>query len=134
MIEQLEDCLLFKTRVIEYKLNQIAKDYFNKFGYHMTYAYILKAVYFKKEINPKQLAEEIYIIPSTVTRMVDKLIEDGLVSQGNEKSKKVIYLTKKGNDLMPSLLEAWENYHHAIKEEFGEEEVQSLSKSMSNLM
>lgn len=127
MIEQLEDCLLFKTRVFEQKLNKLAEIYFKDFDLHMTYAYILKVVYFKKEINPKELADILYISPSTISRMIVKLIDKGLLIQGNSNSKKVLYLSKKGEEMIPNLLNAWEDYHKAIEKELGKENKENIS-------
>lgn len=130
MIKQLDDCLLFQSRVFEHKLNKLAEIHFNEFGFHMTYAYILKVIYFKEKINPKELADILYVLPSTITRMVNKLIEEDLIIQGDGQSKKILMLSQKGEQLIPDLLNAWEKYHQDIEQEFGPE----LSKQLhSNL-
>lgn len=68
-----------------------------------TYVYILLGVKFKPGITQKELCEELHLKPSTITRLIDKLVINGLVERRSEGKLSHIYLTESGEKIQEDI-------------------------------
>ena len=93
-----------------------------------TYVYVLLGVKFKSGITQKELCEELHLKPSTITRLIDKLVINGFVERKAEGKLSHIYLTKKGEEIQEDIQKYRVKLHNRYKEILGKEEYELLIK------
>ncbi|GAB4014548.1 MarR family winged helix-turn-helix transcriptional regulator [Spirosoma koreense] len=111
-------CLLFSANALARAITAIGDEEFGRFGLCYSHAYLLCEVVAQPGVSPSQLSETLYLTPSTITRLVEKLEQKRLVRRESEGKKTLIYPTTEGEALQPEIAEAWdrvgENYSQLI--------------------
>jgi DNA-binding MarR family transcriptional regulator len=74
-----------------------------------SYVELLLILYDQDELSQNDLAEEMKLAPSTITRFVNKLVKKGLVQKKKMGRTAVITLSKKGEGQLPTLKRAFDN-------------------------
>ncbi|HFD81208.1 MAG TPA: MarR family transcriptional regulator, partial [Gammaproteobacteria bacterium] len=74
-----ERCLYFNLNALARRVNRLWESEFRKTGLSAPHAYVMRLVLSEPGISQKQLAEELHLDPSTVTRFVNALAERQLV-------------------------------------------------------
>jgi len=69
-----EKCIYFNSNALVRQINKIWDDAFKPFGLSPSHAYVLRLVLNTPGLSMKQIAEDLELAPSTVTRFVDNLI------------------------------------------------------------
>lgn len=129
MIENdFSSCLFFTATRLQKISYKIAEDEFEKLGMSPSYVYILLGVHLKPGITQKELCQELHLMPSTLTRLLDKLILKGLVEKKQDGKTSHIYLTEKGIELKNNIDELRFKLHDRYKQILGEENYQILIK------
>lgn len=67
------NCLYYSVNALSRKMTKMADEEFAITGLSSSYAFIMMTVNSKPKIQPNQLAEIMMLMPSTVTRLVEKL-------------------------------------------------------------
>lgn len=119
-------CLFFTANRLNKIAAQIAEEELRKLNMSPTYVYILLGVKFKKGISQKELSEELHLKPSTITRLIDKLVYNGMVERKIDGKLSRIYLTKLGEDIQEDIQMARIKLHNKYKEILGKEEYENL--------
>ncbi|MCW8934754.1 MAG: MarR family transcriptional regulator [Gammaproteobacteria bacterium] len=83
-----EKCIYFNTNALARQINKIWDDAFKPFGLSPAHAYVLRVVLDQPGISMKQIAEELELAPSTVTRFVDSLINKGFLKRSSDSDDK----------------------------------------------
>lgn len=78
-------------------------SYFDEYDLATSYVELLLILYEKDELSQNDLADEMKLAPSTITRFVNKLVKKGLVQKRKVGRTAVITLSKKGGDQLPAL-------------------------------
>lgn len=78
--ESLDSCLFFTVKKLDRALNKLAEESFQKVGMTPTYAFILLILAEEDGRLQKDIAQILYIAPSTLTRLVEKLVYKGYVT------------------------------------------------------
>lgn len=125
--ESLDSCLFFTVKKLDRALNKIAEESFQKVGMTPTYAFILLILAEEDGRLQKDIAQILYIAPSTLTRLVEKLVYKGYVTTLTEGRTRKVYLTVNGRELLPDIREAWDNLHARYKAILGDEYVDDLA-------
>lgn len=97
---------------------------------------ILIALYEKKEMTMKEIAEKINRTQPTVTVLVDKLIQHGYVKkQGSPDDARVAYirLTPKGENFREIFFNISENMNQKIHKNLNSEEADMLEKLLERI-
>jgi DNA-binding MarR family transcriptional regulator len=100
----------------------------------------LKSLYFiihKGNINFKSLARDLGVTPANMTAIIERLVEQGLVSRlQNPEDRRVILLqaTDKGRELLTGLMESGRKQLAEILAYISDEELSSLAQSLSVLI
>ncbi|GAB2570951.1 MarR family winged helix-turn-helix transcriptional regulator [Gracilibacillus alcaliphilus] len=123
----LKECLYFTANRLGRIITKMAEDEFAISGLSPTYAYLLMVVYDKEGVSQKELSEILHLKPSTVTRLVEKLISKGLIYSQAEGRMSLIYTTEKGKSLQPTIHECWMNLRRKYSEILGEKEGEELT-------
>ncbi|WP_027624467.1 MarR family winged helix-turn-helix transcriptional regulator [Clostridium lundense] len=122
------ECLFFTATRLKKIAAKIAEDELKLLGMSPTYVYILLGVKFKPGITQKELSEELHLKPSTITRLIDKLVINGLVERRAEGKLSHIYLTKNGEEIQEDIQKYRVKLHNRYREILGKEEYDLLTK------
>ncbi len=115
------ECLFFTATRLKKIAAKIAEDELKPLGLSPTYVYILLGVKFKPGITQKELSEELHLKPSTITRLIDKLVINCLVERQPEGKLSHIYLTNDGEKIQEDIQKYRLKLHNRYREILGEE-------------
>jgi len=118
-----EKCIYFNTNALARQINKIWDEAFKPFGLSPAHAYVLRVVLDQPGISMKQIAEELELAPSTVTRFVDSLINKGFLSRSSDDED------KRGTKITPSLKA---KKIHKQLEKTGQELYSNMNKVIGN--
>lgn len=91
----------------------------------------------KNDINSHALAENLGVTPGNITRIIESLVEQGLVvRKQNTEDRRVIYLTAtdKGKELIASLMESQMHRTFQILDYMSLDELNALSIGMTGII
>lgn len=103
-------------------------SYFEEYDLATSYVELLLILYDQDELSQNDLAEEMKLAPSTITRFVNKLVKKGLVQKKKVGRTAVITLSKKGEDQLPSLKRAFDNAVRDLKGILGDKYVHTTKE------
>ena len=123
----------FKLRyLIKGKLQDKLEDY----NISLDQWIILSLIYQKEGSNQKKLAEVSHKDRAVITRILNKLENDGLIERKNschDKREFLIYLTDKGNDLYKETAAIMSYNAQEIDDYFSENELKQFKSLLNNL-
>lgn len=125
-------CLLFSANALARAITTIGDEEFGRVGLSYSHAYLLCEVVDQPGVTPSQLSETLYLTPSTITRLVEKLEQKHLVRRESEGKKTLIYPTEAGEKLRPAIIEAQQRMGVRYAEAIGSENVCQLTKQVFN--
>lgn len=76
-----EECLYFNTNALARTVTRIWTEAYRQFDLSPPHAFLLRVVLAKPGLMPRELAEELNLSRSTVTRFLDSLEEHGLLTR-----------------------------------------------------
>lgn len=89
---------------------------------------ILIKVYKNSKISQEELASELHVNESTVTRNLDKLEKKGLIAKTPEKRKKIISVTPKGAEIAQKVMDFDAQWDDKIKKNLTDSEFKDFQK------
>ena len=125
---RLSGCLLFSANALARAITAIGDEEFGRFGLSYSHAYVLCEVVDQPGVTPSELSQTMYLTPSTITRLVEKLEQKRLVRRETEGKKTLIYATAEGETLRPAIAEAQQRAGVRYAQAVGEENIQSLTQ------
>ncbi|WP_246202144.1 MarR family winged helix-turn-helix transcriptional regulator [Spirosoma agri] len=123
-------CLLFSANALARAITAIGDEEFGKFGMCYSHAYLLCEVVGQPGISPSQLSETLYLTPSTITRLVEKLEQKQLVRRESEGKKTLIYPTPEGEAIQPAIAQAWDRVGARYSKAIGENNICQLTQQV----
>ena len=121
-------CLLFSANALARAITAIGDEEFGRFGLSYSHAYLLCEVVDQPGVTPSELSQTLYLTPSTITRLVEKLEQKQLVQRQSDGKKTLIYPTPQGEALRPAITEAWQRTGDRYVQAVGKENIQSLTQ------
>lgn len=121
-------CLLFSANALARAITAIGDEEFGRLGLSYSHAYLLCEVVDQPGVTPSQVSETLYLTPSTITRLVEKLEQKHLVRRESEGKNTLIYPTPQGEALRPAITEAWERAGVRYAQAVGEGNIQNLTQ------
>jgi len=112
-------CLYFAVSSLHRTVNRLAEEAFISTGLSPNYAFLLMLVNEKNGISQKEICAHLNLMPSTVSRFIDKLEAKGLIKRRVDGKNAFIYLTKQGSNLQPEIEKAWEILYNRYSEILG---------------
>ena len=91
------------------------------------YPLLIKA-YKNNGISQEELASELYVNESTITRNLNKLENKGLVKKTPQKRKKIISVTDEGKKTAKKIMDIDEKWDSIIRKSLTDEEFQDFRK------
>lgn len=123
----LHSCMYFTSNRLSRAMARIADDAFATTGLAPAYGYLIRLVVGRPGISQKELAEKLYITPSTLTRFVDKLESKQLLRRSVQGKMVHVFPTEKAEALVPVLREASRNLKLAYEDLLGRELANKLT-------
>lgn len=130
----LGDNLFFLASAFSRKLSREADEVFASVGLSSSHALLLLLIKHNPNIQPSQLARELHLKPSTITRLVQKLERRGLVGKQSEGRATVIACTSNGDKVAENIHQQWKELMTAKQDELGNRYVEVLSEMISNAL
>lgn len=135
MADQLtENNIFFLASAFARKMGNQADDVFETIGLSSSHALLLLVIHKNPELQPSQLAEMLYLKPSTITRLVQKLERRDFVQKESEGRATKIVCTSDGRNTAKSIQKKWEQLIANKRKELGERYVEVLSEMISNAL
>lgn len=127
-----ERCLFFNTNALVRRINKRWEEAYEKTGLSPSHAYLLRLVLEKKELSQKQIAEELQLEKSTVTRFIDVLTEKKLLKRMKRGREQMISATDQGKKLKTQLNRIGDKLYADLQAEFGSAELKELVEKIQN--
>ncbi len=121
-------CLYFTANALCRAITRLADEAFAATGISPSYAFLMMRVYTNPGIVQKELAEALYLAPSTVTRFIDKLERQGYLERQVEGRTAKIYPTEAGQQLKAKIDAAWKELYEAYTGVLGEAYSEQLTQ------
>lgn len=112
-------------------------SYFEEYDLATSYVELLLILYDQDELSQNDLAEEMQLAPSTITRFINKLVKRGLVEKNKVGRTAVITLSPKGEELTPVLKQSFKNAVNDLERILGDKYVHTTKELLlhgSNLL
>lgn len=123
-------CLLFSANALARAITTIGDEEFGRVGLSYSHAYLLCEVIDQPGVTPTQLSETLFLTPSTITRLVEKLEQKRLVRRESEGKKTLVYPTEEGEALRPAIAEAQQRMGARYSAAIGPENVCQLTQQV----
>ena len=124
----LHHCLYFTANSLARAITRITEEEFRITGLSPSHAFLLMLVNATPGISQKELARQLYLTPSTVTRFIDHLAHRGYLERRAEGKISEIYPTEKGSQLQETIGLAWGRVYRRYSDLLGEAYGQQLTQ------
>ena len=125
-------CLYYSANALARKITKMAEDAFATTGLTPSYAFLMMSVNKEPGLHPKELSKIMMLMPSTVTRLIEKLESRGLVERKFEGKYTYVLPTTEGKKIIPSLEKAWLKLYGEYTNILGEIKAKELTKEIFN--
>ena len=125
-------CLLFSANALARAITTVGDEEFGRLGLSYSHAYLLSEVVLQPGVSPSQLSETLFLTPSTITRLVEKLEQKQFVRRESEGKKTLIYPTTTGKAMQPAIAEAWSRAGEKYAKAIGQENICQFTKQVFN--
>jgi len=123
-----ENCMYFSVNQLARHLNKIADDAFKEINITPTQGFALISIGELNKHTPSEIANELEMTPSTITRFLDRLDKLGYIERKYLGRNTEINLTEKGKRTLVKVSECWGKIHDVNVKVFSEE----LAKTITN--
>ena len=128
-------CLFFNSNGLVRKLNRIWDEAYKEAGLSAPHAYMLRMVAAEPNLMQKEIAEQLQLEKSTITRFTDVLIEKGLiVKQATEDGRQnSLVATAKGDKLAIRLNKIGDGLYKNMKKQLGDKKFEQAVKQIKEI-
>lgn len=136
-LEDVKLCMCYNLRKTSRAITQFYDKMLEPSGLAITQFGLLVAISISKSPTITKLANEMIIDRTTLTRNLSILQRKGLVrisELGNDKRRKNIVLTSKGEELLSKALPLWEKAQRNVTERFGKENSSHMLLELSKII
>ncbi|VAX09386.1 hypothetical protein MNBD_GAMMA25-949 [hydrothermal vent metagenome] len=121
-----ERCLYFNINALTRKVNKIWDQAFSELGFSPAHAYLLRLVLEMPSISQKEIAEELKLEKSTVTRFIDNLQERGYLKRTKNGREQIIQPTAAAKKLEVQLNEQGDLLYKKVIKSIGRSDLLEL--------
>ncbi len=131
------NCLYFTANSLSRIISRMAEEEFSITGISPSHAFLMLLVGASPGIGPTELANELHLAPSTVTRLIDKLAGKGLLERQTNGKMIGVYPTETGDQMQETIYQAWrrllERYNAILGEAYSQELTQLIDEASQKL-
>lgn len=127
-----ERCLFFNSNGLVRKLNRIWDDAYKESGLSAPHAYMLRMIAAEPNLMQKEIAEQLQLEKSTITRFTTILIEKKLiVKQATEDGRQnSLVVTAKGKQLATKLNKIGDSLYKKMQKQLGDKQFEQVVKQI----
>jgi DNA-binding MarR family transcriptional regulator len=114
-------CLYFTAASLSRIITRMAEECFAPTGLSPSHAFVLMTAAEDPGVGPGELAARLSLAPSTVTRLVDLLVDRGLLSRSSQGRNSSLAATPAGLALLKGVEKAWKSLHKVYSDILGPE-------------
>jgi len=123
----LHNCLYFTANSLARVISRMADEEFRRTGLSPSHAFLMMLVNDHPGVGQTELCRQLHLAPSTVTRFIDALVYKGYLTRQSEGKASRIFATREGENLRPSIADAWESLHRRYAKVLGLREGDELT-------
>ena len=123
-------CLYYSANALARNITRMAEKEFRPTGLAPSLAFVVMTVNRKPGITAGELSAIMQLQPSTVTRLVDKLEDNGYLRRHNEGRYIEVFPTSEATRLNESLKSAWQSLHRRYSTMLGEQAANQLTAAI----
>ncbi|HZG14047.1 MAG TPA: MarR family transcriptional regulator [Candidatus Bathyarchaeia archaeon] len=131
---RIEDCLTFLASKTYQRLSQLAKTKLSKLGITTTQCALLHVLWEQDGLKGIELGERLRIDGATITGMLDRLEQNGIIERrpdSRDRRINLIFVTDKGKELEGPVKAVMKEVDGAVLKGFTEEEAAIFKKMMT---
>ena len=131
-----ERCLYFNLNALTRKVNRIWDQAFAEYDLSPAHGYLLRLVLAESGLNQKQLAEQLKLNKSTITRFIDVLEQKKLVKRKRamteDAREQIIIASKKAEKIQKSLEDTGNALYQQMQQKLGDDELLQLVRQLKS--
>ena len=124
-------CLYFTANALARKVEKLATQSWKRAGLPPSHGYLLILALEEPGIQPGQIAEQMQLTPSTITRLIEKLEEKKLVIRSTEGKLTNVYPTPMAKEMKSLIRECIADFHEKYARILGKEKTKRLVQKMN---
>ncbi len=128
-----EECLYFNSNALARTVTKIWAEAYREFDLSPPHAFLLRTVLAKPGLLPRELAEELKLSRSTITRFLDSLEKQGLLNRklsGTDGREFQVYPTKQAEAIHQALDNTGKQLSRKMKKIIGTDEVKEMVEQL----
>ena len=132
----LDDCLCYITGKTFRKMLSCYNPYIKKKGLTVSQLFVLLALYERDEMTPQELSSKLALNSSTLTGILDRLEQKGLIKReinSNDRRSIAIKLTNSAKEMKDELWQIYEKVNGYLMSCLSQEELNRLHEIMAKL-
>jgi DNA-binding MarR family transcriptional regulator len=126
-------CFYFSSNALARKLEKMAQESWKPVGLSPSHGYLLITVVEEPGVKPGELAAQLQLQPSTITRLIEKLEEKKLVVRTSEGKVTNVYPTPKAKELYNKMKACVEHFYACHSALVGKDEGHKLVQAMNKV-
>lgn len=126
-------CLYFTANALARKVEKLATESWKPAGLSPSHGYLLILVLEEPGIQPGQLAEQLQLTPSTITRLIEKLEIKNLVIRATEGKLTNVYPTPTGKEMKPVIRECIADFHEKSAKMLGKKDSRNFARKLNRV-
>lgn len=123
--------MYFVANALGRRIEKLAIESWKRVDLSPSHAYLLMLAIEEPGIQPTGLSEQLILTPSTITRLIEKLEDKGLVTRETEGKLTKVYPTSKAKELYPVLQECLTHFVENYSAILGKDESQKIVRNMA---
>lgn len=126
----LQNCLYFTANALARNITRMAERAFKDTGLSPSHAFAIMLVNDLPGMTNTELARNLHLAPSTLTRFMDRLVYQGFVERKHKGKIVRIYPTDKARQAQADIEAAWKRLHEDYSAILGEKKGADLTRSL----
>lgn len=127
-------CLYFTANIFSRQLSDMAREEFSATGLSPSHAFIMMAVNKQPGIHPGKIAEIMFLAPSTITRLLDKMEMRNYITRYYNGRNIEVHPTPMGSSINTRLEKDWQNLIQKYTSAFGKKVTKNLTNQINESM
>ena len=126
-------CIYFNLNTLTRNINKVWDTAFKKHGLSPAHGYLLRVVLSHPGMTQKEIADELSLDPSTVTRFIDALSARGMIERQSSKDnarESTIFPTRQGKALQDELEKTGRNLYKSMRKTLGARRFDNFVKEL----
>jgi DNA-binding MarR family transcriptional regulator len=125
--------MYFSSAALARRIEKLAAKAWEPVGLSPSHAYLLMIAIDEPGVQPCNLAGELLLTPSTITRLIEKLEEKKFVARSSEGKTTRVFPTPRAKALRPVLQDCLKTFYESYASILGKEESARLVQTMNRV-